>query len=50
MPQGKPLYQGNFPCDEVAHLWCYPVKLKSYITEVFKVALSNIYLCSHSLQ
>ena len=47
---GKPLYQGISLVMEVAHLWYYPVKLKSYIIEVFKVALSNIYVCSHGLQ
>ena len=35
---------------EVAHLCYYAVALKSYIIEVFKVALSNIYVCSHALQ
>ena len=35
---------------EVAHLCYYPVTLKRYVIEVFKVALSNIYVCSHALQ
>ena len=35
---------------EVAQLWYYPVKLKNFIKEVFKVALCNIYARSHGLQ